>query len=45
MIKIIYFIIVEVDICKIYFLGESHDIMYKIMCFIRPQERHHEKIE
>ena len=44
MIKIIYSIIVEVDICIIYFFGESHDIMSKIM-FIRPQERHHEKNE
>ena len=46
MIKIIYSIIVEVDICIIYFFGESHDLMYKIMCvFIWPQERHHEKNE
>ena len=37
LIKIIYFFIVEVDICKIYFLDESHD-MYKMMCFIRPQD-------
>ena len=40
MIKIIYSIIVEVDICIIYFFGESHDIMCKIMrVLIRPQER------
>ena len=40
MIKIIYSIIVEVDICMIHIFGESHDIMCKIMRVpIQPQER------